>query len=56
MLLNNNKLLDYLYYSHQHNFFNRQFMFYQYSYATCFDHNFYHYKALNEHITSNQTH
>jgi hypothetical protein len=24
-------------------------MFYQYSYATCFDHNFGHHQALNEH-------
>jgi hypothetical protein len=25
------------------------FMFYQYSYAACFDHNFGHHQALNEH-------
>jgi hypothetical protein len=31
-------------------------MFYQYSYATCFDHNFGHHQALNEYISSNQTH
>jgi hypothetical protein len=31
-------------------------MFYQYIYATCFDHNFGHYQALNEHMSSNQTH
>jgi hypothetical protein len=31
-------------------------MFYQYSYATCFDHNFGHHHALNEHISGNQTH
>jgi hypothetical protein len=30
-------------------------MLYQYSYATCFDHNFGHHQALNEHISSNQT-
>jgi hypothetical protein len=30
--------------------------FYQYSYATCFDHNFGYHQALNEHISSNQTH
>jgi hypothetical protein len=31
-------------------------MFYQCNYATCFDHNFGHHQALNEHISSNQTH
>jgi CRISPR/Cas system-associated endoribonuclease Cas2 len=31
-------------------------MFYKYNYATCFDHNFDHHQALNEHISSNQTH
>jgi hypothetical protein len=31
-------------------------MFYQYIYATCFDHNFGYHHALNEHISSNQTH
>jgi hypothetical protein len=31
-------------------------MFYQYAHATCFDHNFGHHPALNEHISSNQTH
>jgi hypothetical protein len=31
-------------------------MFYQYNYAACFDHNFGHHQALNEHISSNQTH
>jgi hypothetical protein len=30
--------------------------FHQYSYATCFDHSFGHHQALNEHISSNQTH
>jgi hypothetical protein len=30
-------------------------MFFKYSYATCFDHNFGHRQALNEHISSNQT-
>jgi hypothetical protein len=25
-------------------------MFYQYSYATCFDHNFGHHQALNKHM------
>jgi hypothetical protein len=31
-------------------------MFYQYSYATCFDHNFGHHQGLNEHLLINQTH
>jgi hypothetical protein len=30
-------------------------MFYQYIYATCFDHKFGQHHALNEHISSNQT-
>jgi hypothetical protein len=51
-------ILDYLYYNRQHNTFlmYNLLMFYQYSYATCFDHNFGHHQALNEHISSNQTH
>jgi hypothetical protein len=31
-------------------------MFYQNRYAACFDHNFGHHQALNEHISGNQTH
>jgi hypothetical protein len=31
-------------------------MFYQYSYTTCFDHNFDYHQALNEYISRNQTH
>jgi hypothetical protein len=30
--------------------------FYQYIYATCFDHNFDHHLAVNGHISSNQRH
>jgi hypothetical protein len=29
-------------------------MSYQYGYATCFDHNFCHHQALNEHTSGNQ--
>jgi hypothetical protein len=51
------KILDYLYYNRQDNILMYNlFMFYQYSYVTCFDHNFGHRQALNEHISSNQTH
>jgi hypothetical protein len=32
------------------------YMFYQYSYAVCFDHNFGYHQTLNEHISNNQTH
>jgi hypothetical protein len=46
------KILDYLYYNRPHNTFlmYNLLVIYQYSYATCFDHDFGHHQALNEHI------
>jgi hypothetical protein len=53
----NIKIFDYIYYTVNTTFLiYNLFMFYQSSYATCFDHNFGHHQALNEHISSNQTH
>jgi hypothetical protein len=37
-------------------FNNNLLVLYKYSYAVCFDHDFGHHQALNEHISSNQTH